>query len=65
MPSERFLTALSRIEAAAQRLEAMAARAVPAAGEPDLADRHERLRAGTAEALARLDAMIAAQEGRG
>lgn len=62
MSGEPFLAALSRIEAAARRLEALGRRGLDT---PDLVDRHERLRAGTAEALSRLDALIAAQEGRG
>lgn len=60
MVSERFLTAVARIEAALDRIETAAQAATV---DPELPARHERLRAGTAEALARLDALIAANEG--
>jgi hypothetical protein len=71
MPNARFTNALSRLEAAAMRLEALAhaapsdRRASAESGDsagPELqalAERHRRLRAGTAEALARLDRLIA------
>ena len=71
MPNARFTNALSRLEAAATRLEALAHAASPYGGAsaksadsatPELqalAERHRRLRAGTAEALARLDRLIA------
>jgi len=65
MPNERFIHALSRLEAAATRLEALThvplTPGTPGGEGPDvaLAERHRRLRAGTAEALARLDRLIA------
>jgi hypothetical protein len=63
MTTERFTHALSRLEAAAARLEALTVQSTPsgAAADADLAMRHERLRAGTMDALARLDRLIAAQ----
>jgi hypothetical protein len=64
MTNERFTDALSRLEAAAARLEAIAVAAPVASGEVGLAEleaRHRKLRAGTADALARLDRLIASQ----
>ena len=71
MPNARFTNVLSRLEAAVMQLEALARAAPPFTGAsaengdsaaPELqalAERHRRLRAGTAEALARLDRLIA------
>ncbi len=58
MANDRVTLALSRIEAAIDRIEAGIARAGPAPAEGDLAERHERLRVGTAAALARLDRLL-------
>jgi len=65
-PSPEF--ALSRIDAALARIEAVAARPRPDAGpdagnaDSDLAVRHERLRKAVAESLRQVDGMIAEQE---
>jgi hypothetical protein len=64
MTNERFTDALCRLEAAAVRLEAIAVMPPVASGDERLADleeRHRKLRAGTADALARLDRLIATQ----
>lgn len=65
MEEDRIPAALSRIEAAARRIEAAAARqlsppATPpaAAADPDLVERHERLRKEAWAALAELDTLI-------
>ncbi|MBW8783389.1 MAG: hypothetical protein JF593_01920 [Novosphingobium sp.] len=52
-------SALARIEAALQRIEAAARQ--PRGGDPALAARHERLRATVAGAIQRLDALISEQ----
>jgi hypothetical protein len=51
-------TALARIEAALIRIEKAQAEPVPDGG---LRERHDRLRASAAEAMHRLDALLAAQ----
>jgi hypothetical protein len=58
MESEHFTQALGRIEAAIERLEQ--ANPAPAADTrlAALEERHRALRAGTSEALARLDRLI-------
>jgi hypothetical protein len=63
MEEDRIPAALARIEAAARRIEAAAARqlsppAPPPAADPDLAERHERLRKEAWAALAELDTLI-------
>ncbi len=63
MPNARLTTALSRLEAALTRVEAAARAPTPgadAAALAALAERHDRLRAGAAEALERLDRLIGA-----
>lgn len=60
MANDRVKQALSRIEAAVDRIEARIAHPGPEASHADatLAERHERLRARTAAALARLDRLL-------
>lgn len=60
MTDERLILAIGRIERALSRLEA--ARLAPAAPalDPALATRHAALRACTAEAIARIDALLGA-----
>ena len=67
MADERFIQAIARVEAAIARIEA-AIRALPADAPrvPDLAtvdllERHTRLKIGAADALTRLDRLIASQ----
>ena len=50
--------ALARIEAALDRVEAAAAKP---AGDGDLAQRHERLRAAVTQTLGQLDELLAGQ----
>jgi hypothetical protein len=57
MAVPRLAAALDRIHAAATRLEELAL-AVPAAGDPALAERHRRLQAATLSAIARIDRLI-------
>lgn len=56
MTDARTLIAIGRLDQALARIEA-AARAAPAA-DPELARRHERLRARTRDAVAALDRLI-------
>ncbi|MGN6123123.1 MAG: hypothetical protein ACTHOJ_09215 [Sphingomonas oligoaromativorans] len=61
MDNERFNKALGRIEAAIERLEQAGPAAPSAAVDTRLAEleaRHQRLRDGTSDALARLDRLI-------
>jgi hypothetical protein len=59
MAGDRIAQALARIEAAANRIEAAAARpASGAAGDPELARKHEALRHEAGAALAELDRLI-------
>lgn len=55
----RLDTAVSRAEAA---LAARLARVIPAAPDPDLAARHDALRADTEIAIARLDRLIGPEQ---
>ncbi len=67
MPNERFLLAVSRLEAALARIEAVATPPAPGVDAADFAalvERHGKLRAGTAEALARLDTLLETAGGR-
>lgn len=57
MNEDRSALALARIDAALSRLEAASARAP--AGDPALAERHDRLRGEVTRALSDLDALIA------
>ena len=56
MSVERLARAISRIEAATDRIEAGASR--PLAADPELADKYQRLRGETGAALADLDRLI-------
>lgn len=58
MESERFKQALSRIEAAIDRIEQAVEAPVPDTRLAALEARHRKLREGTGEALARLDRLI-------
>lgn len=58
MTDERLILAIGRIERALSRLES--ARRAAVAPDPSLAARHEALRACTAEAIARIDALLGA-----
>ncbi len=58
MEDERVSRALARIEAAAARIEAAATREPAPAADPELADRHDRLRREAWAALAEIDGLI-------
>lgn len=64
MIDERLILAIGRLERALSRIETLTQAAapapVPAAGpaDPALAGRHDALRARTAEAIVRLDALL-------
>ena len=58
MENERFKQALSRIEAAIDRIEQAIQAPVPDARLATLEERHRKLREGAGEALARLDRLI-------
>ncbi|HEY7808127.1 MAG TPA: hypothetical protein VIC34_13090 [Croceibacterium sp.] len=65
MEGERILRALSRIEAAAARIERAALQRPPssgAAGDPELERKHDALRSETGAAIAELDRLIGALE---
>jgi len=66
MEGERILRALSRIEAAAARIERATLHQRPllsgAAGDPELERKHDALRSETGAALAELDRLIGALE---
>ena len=62
MEEERIAKALARIEAAARRIESAATTPAPAASDPDLAQRHERLRKEAWAALAEIDDLIGVLE---
>jgi predicted ABC-type ATPase len=62
MANDRVQQALSRIENAIDRIEARIARG-GGDTDPALAERHERLRAQTAAALARLDRLLGSGTG--
>ena len=53
--------ALERIEAALARIDKAA---LPGVADDGLAERHERLREATGQALRRLDALLAARQGK-
>ena len=59
MESQRYMQALSRLETAIARLEAIARQPATDGKLAELEKRHRQLRDGTSEALARLDALIA------
>lgn len=58
MDNERFNKALGRIEAAIERLEQAGPAAAVDTRFAELEARHQRLRDGTSDALARLDRLI-------
>ena len=59
MTDERLILAIGRIERALSRLETTRQPPAPApASDPALAVRHEALRARTAEAIMRMDALL-------
>lgn len=57
MPNPRLAAALSRIDAAVLRLEAVAL-AVPPAADERLAERHRALQASAAAAITRIDRLV-------
>jgi len=66
MERQRVDQALARIEAAAARIEAAArnrAVSTPSGGDPELALKHERLRASVGASLKELDMLIGTLEG--
>ena len=63
MDGDRIERALARIEAASQRIEAASARPAspaPAAGDPELQRKYDKLRNETGAALAELDRLLGA-----
>ena len=62
MDGDRILQALSRIDAAADRIAA-AARAGDAGGDPQLEARYDALRREAGAALSQIDRLIASLEG--
>ena len=62
MEGERILRALSRIEAAAARIERAALQRPPSSGTPEFERRYDALRSETGAALAELDRLIGSLE---
>jgi hypothetical protein len=58
MEEERIAKALARIEAAARRIESAATKPSPSSSDPDLVQRHERLREEAWAALTEIDSLI-------
>ncbi len=58
MDQQRMTAAISRIEAAAERIALAARERAPSAAAEELARRHRRLREEAASALAELDQLI-------
>jgi len=62
MEEERIAKALARIEAAARRIESAATRTSTTPSDPELAQRHEKLREEARAALAEIDNLIGVLE---
>ncbi len=58
MEEERIAKALARIEAAARRIENAATKPVASQSDPELEQRHERLREEAWAALSEIDSLI-------
>lgn len=58
MSEQRLILAIGRIERALSRLEQLPQRAASTEGDPELAQRHEKLKAETRAAIQEIDQIL-------